>query len=332
VVRTGARSLRGDLALLTCAAGWGLTFPLIRSAVEHDVSPLLFVGLRFALATAVLLPVALVRRVRLSAAALRDGALVGLFLFAGFATQTLGLQTVSPARSAFLTSFYVLFTPLLAVIVTRMRPPAAVLGGLTLAFVGGFVFTGAGGASAGGITRGDLWSIGCALAFAAQMVALSVVVRRHGVLLLTLLQSLVTATAAFALLPLAETPVWNPTPGALWSLAFNGIVGSALLLGLQAWGQRTTPAPRAAVLFASEPVWAALFSFLFWGHTIAPREMAGGGLIVLGILTAELSPGRRRVERVDRRPREGYDPCPPGPPEDGAGGQDAPGEAHDRGA
>jgi drug/metabolite transporter (DMT)-like permease len=297
------RTWRGDLALVACAAGWGLTFPLIGDAVRGDVSPLLFVGIRFSIAALILVPIAWWRGKIPRGRALRDGLLVGLFVFAGFATQTLGLQTLTAARSAFLTSFYVLFTPLLAVLLTRARPAPAVLAGLAFAFAGGGVLTGAGDSLAGGLTVADGLTLLCALAFAAQMVALSAMARRHGALSLALSQSVVTALASLALAPFAEELVLRPTGSALFSLAFNGVVASALLLGLQAWGQRTTSASRAAVLFASEPLWATLFAFLFFGDPPGPRDLPGGALILAGILVAELWPAAHRERRVD--PREG---------------------------
>lgn len=299
----GGRGWRGDLALVACAAGWGLTFPLIGDAVRDDVSPLLFVGIRFSIAALVLFPLAWWKGRIPRGRALRDGTLVGLFVFVGFATQTLGLQTLSAARSAFLTSFYVLFTPLLAVLLTRARPAGAVLLGLVLAFVGGVVITGAGDSLGGGLSVGDGLTLSCALAFAAQMVALSVMARRHGALSLALSQSVVTAVASLVLAPFAEELVLRPTGSAIFSLAFNGVVASALLLGLQAWGQRTTSASRAAVLFASEPLWATFFAFLIWREPPGPRDLPGGALILAGILVAELWPVARRRWRVD--PREG---------------------------
>jgi drug/metabolite transporter (DMT)-like permease len=297
------RAWRGDLALVACAAGWGLTFPLIGDAVRDDVSPFLFVGIRFSIAALVLLPLAWWKGRIPRGRALRDGLVVGLFVFAGFATQTLGLQTLSAARSAFLTSFYVLFTPLLAVLLTRARPAPAVLAGLALAFAGGVVLTGAGDSLVGGLTVADGLTLFCALAFAAQMVALSVMARRHGALSLAFSQSAVTALASLALAPFAEELLLRPTGSALFSLAFNGVVASALLLGLQAWGQRTTSASRAAVLFASEPVWATAFAFLIWAEQPGPRDLSGGALILAGILLAELWPAARNRRRVD--PREG---------------------------
>jgi drug/metabolite transporter (DMT)-like permease len=175
--------------------------------------------------------------------------------------------------------------------------------GLAFAFAGGVVLTGAGDSLAGGLSGADGLTLLCALAFAAQMVALSVMARRHGALSLALSQSVVTAVASLALAPFAEELVLRPTGSALFSLAFNGVVASALLLGLQAWGQRTTSASRAAVLFASEPLWATLFAFLIWQEQPGPRDLPGGALILLGILVAELWPASRRSARVD--PREG---------------------------
>ncbi len=58
---------------------------------------------------------------------------------------------------------------------------------------------------------------------------------------------------------------------------------------VQNWGQRHTTATRAALIFALEPVFAALFSNLLGGERLGVELLAGGGLIVAGVVVSELA-------------------------------------------
>jgi drug/metabolite transporter (DMT)-like permease len=68
------------------------------------------------------------------------------------------------------------------------------------------------------------------------------------------------------------------------------VVATALVFAVQTWAQRHTPASRAALLFALEPVFAALAAFAFAGERLGGRALAGSALILAGILRVELKP------------------------------------------
>ena len=282
-------SLAGDLALLFCALAWGATFITARHALTA-VSPLLLNTLRFTLATLVLLPLALRHRRELARAA-RWGSLLAVFLAGGFALQVLGLARIGAARSAFLTAFYALFTPPLEWLVTGRRPPARVFAGTAIALAGIGVMTGAGLATPS--LAGDLLTLACALVFAGQMVALHRALDHHPPLPLAIVQIAGTALLSALLVPLAGPVRFQPGPAVVLEIAFLGIVATALLLGLQAWGQERTTPSRAGLLFSLEPVFAAAFAWLA-GEAMTPREIAGATLVLAGILWA-IRPGREPI-------------------------------------
>ncbi|RMG44671.1 MAG: EamA family transporter, partial [Acidobacteria bacterium] len=131
-------SLRGDLALLCCAALWGATFPATRALLQH-ASPLTANALRFTAAALLLAPAGLRGR---SSPARLPGIALGLVLGAGYALQTAGLARIGSARSAFLTALYVLMTPLVEWALRRGRPPLRTLAGGALAVAGVAVMSG----------------------------------------------------------------------------------------------------------------------------------------------------------------------------------------------
>jgi len=282
----------GDLALLACAVGWGATFPVVESALDH-ASPLMLNGARFLLAAVFLARPALRAAGAEHRAALGWGLALGALLALGYALQTRGLETIDPARSAFLTAFYVLFTPLIDWLVRGPRPSAPVLGGAVLALGGVFVMTGGG---RGGLGTGDVLTLACAVAFAAHIVCLGIALRRHRAGVLLVQQIAICAVLSLACAPLVERPRLE-FDLLLWlQIAFLGLVATDLLLWLQAFGQRRTSAGHAAVLFSSEPVWAAVFAVLA-GSRPGGAEIAGGALVLAGVLVATLP----RVARGERR-------------------------------
>lgn len=283
---TRAPSLAGDVALLLCAIIWGTTFLLTKKAMV-SASPAAFNGARFGVATIALLPVLL--RVRWSEfrRALGFGALLGALLALGFWLQTWGLARVSPSRSAFVTTFYVFFTPLIEWFITRRLPQRPVIAGGFVALLGVGLMTGAGWGEP--LNPGDLATLACAFVFSVQMVALAEALRRRSSPALLFLEiavcGLVTAPAAFVLdhpprLPMSATTVMV--------VLYLALIATVLVFGLQNFGQTRTSATRAGVLFSSEPVWAAVFSALFFGERLSAREIAGAGLVLAGLLIATL--------------------------------------------
>jgi drug/metabolite transporter (DMT)-like permease len=69
---------------------------------------------------------------------------------------------------------------------------------------------------------------------------------------------------------------------------YAGVLGSAGAIAVQTWAQARVPAVRAAIIFALEPVFAALFSVGLGRERLGRPELIGGALVVLGVLVAEL--------------------------------------------
>src|SRR5215469_9334849 len=168
--RNGLR-LRAEAALAVNTVIWGSTFVVVKGALA-DVSPLLFLALRFSLATAALLVVLgrPLRRRGLVGAEVRAGLLVGLFLFGGYYFQTVGLQFTTAPKSAFLTATSSVMVPLLARLVYRSRPQRSEVLGLLAATAGMGLMTLEG--PLGSVNRGDLLTLCCAVAYAGHIVTL----------------------------------------------------------------------------------------------------------------------------------------------------------------
>lgn len=282
--------LKADLALALVSFIWGATFVVVQAALV-DASPLVFVLLRFALAAALLFVIFRRRGSLREPGMARAGMVLGFFLAAGYAFQTIGLKYTTPAKSAFITALSVVMVPLVLVLVFRRRLRAVAVAGVGTATVGLYYLTVPAGEFT--ISRGDLITLFCALAFAGHIVAIGHYAPRHSVAGLAVWQvaaGLVWTAVALPLTAAAglEAPRLAWSPRLAGALLVTAVLATALAFSIQTWAQRFTSATHTALLFSLEPVFAALSSYLLLGELLSGRGWLGAGLILAGVLLAEL--------------------------------------------
>jgi drug/metabolite transporter (DMT)-like permease len=281
-----------DGSLVAVALVWGATFVLVKQALA-DVSTLLFLTLRFSAAAIVL--ALLFRnefRVPDAWASLLRGAFAGLFLFGGYVLQTAGLKFTSASKAGFITGLYVPLVPLIGGLIDRKLPQLSELVGVAIACVGMFLLTVQRDILS--IGRGDLLVAGCAVAYAFHVVILGRFAPVSNISVLTVAQIATGALLGAATFWWVE-PVriaWSPS---VWvALAVTSLLATALAFFIQTWAQRWTSPTRTALIFATEPVFAWLTSYLIAGEVLPRRAGMGAALILSGILVVELKPFRLR--------------------------------------
>jgi drug/metabolite transporter (DMT)-like permease len=166
---------------------------------------------------------------------------------------------------------------------TRCLPPWATVAGVSLA-VGGLALLG--GGPEVGTGRGELLTLGCALAFAIHLLALADAAPRFPVAALSAVQFAVVA--GVLAVPGLLAGGYHLDAGAWAAAAYTGVAVTGVGLGLQAWGQRRVTATRAALLLLIEPVSAAVLGFAA-GERLGAVGGAGAALILVGILVSELA-------------------------------------------
>jgi drug/metabolite transporter (DMT)-like permease len=210
--------------------------------------------------------------------------LMGAALFAGYALQTFGLRLTTPAKAAFITGLSVVIVPVVSALVLRRRLGRGAWLGVGLATAGLALLTLNAGLT---LNPGDLLVFGCAVAFAAQILLTGRFASRADPVLLAFGQIAVVAVLAGGAALLFERPS-VPSVAVLFAAAFTGVLATSLAFGIQTAAQRFTSPTRTALIFATEPIFAALFSFLLVGELLGPRQLAGCALITAGMVTAEV--------------------------------------------
>lgn len=300
--------LTADASLLFVTAVWGATFVMVQDAVT-GFPVFAFLALRFALAALVLLPFLLRNRAvgsadsrrslhaagtRVAAASWLPGILVGIALFAGYAFQTFGLRFTTPAKAGFITGMSVVLVPLGQAIFLRRPPRRNSIIGVALAAAGLALLSLQADLS---VSVGDLLVLACAVAFSVHILLVGRYAPDWQPLRLAFVQIVTVAVLSSAAALLVDRPVPWP-PGNVWfAAAFTGLLATALAFFVQSRAQQATSPTHTALIFAAEPVFAGLFSFLLIGEVLGPRQILGSALIVAGMLVSEL---RRKTINDER--------------------------------
>lgn len=305
-LRATPKERQAVLALLVVTVIWGLTFVWMKQAIDADTPAVgrdlgaftiaLFLVLRFGLAAVLLaLGVPSARR-GLGTSAWQGGLWLGGLLFVGFLLQMWGLEGVSPAVSAFLTSLYVVFTAVLTTALARRSPhPVLVAGALLATFGGAFI----GGPPQLTFGLGEWLTVGCALVFAAHILATDRLTKRVAPMPVTLTSFTVVALASAPLLAWHWTRAqvsWQELGALLEHRSFlvpllgSTLLATVLAISLMNVFQRELDPVRAAILYAIEPVWAALISVGVGADAPDRWLWIGGGALLAGNVIAELGP------------------------------------------
>ena len=291
-----SRTLKAHLLLIVATFIWGATFVQIKGALR-DVSPLLFNAMRMALATAALVVLHLPHLKKMDSKAVLAGVRVGVFLWAGYDLQTTGLRLTTPSKSAFLTSISVVLVPIFLALFWRKAAGRWTTLGVVAAFIGLFLLTVPGGAGLGDFTSvnfGDLLTLGCAVAFAFQIIFVGRATQAHPFQPIAVLQIATAAILMVPTVPLVEHAhvVW--TWRLIAALLVTALLSTAVAFTVQSWAQQFMSATNAALIFALEPVFAWLTAYAVLGEALERRAAIGAGLIVVGLLVSELMGARDR--------------------------------------
>ncbi len=280
------KSYTANIFLLITAIIWGATFPLIRNAVV-DVSPTVFVWVRFLIAAIVLIPFIISTFKQTNWDLLWSGAILGIINAVSYLAQTIGLQTVHSAKAAFITGTYVIIVPFLLPLFQLGKPTRLEWFATLIALAGLYVLTGADFVD---ISVGDLWIFLSATFVAIGITYLQRITKRiANFRLLAFYQILFTVP-----LPLLMTSKVNTSalfdPSVIISLLFCAVFATSLALFLQTKYQKYTTATKAALIFCMEPIFASIFSALFNNEPLTANIMVGGLIILLSLLTPTLLP------------------------------------------
>jgi len=294
-----------EFLLVTVTVFWGGTFPLVKEAVA-EIPVMAFLWLRFAFAALLLALFAGRGLATLGRRGVARGVLLGCLLFLGYLFQTWGLAQTSSANTGFLTGLNVVWVPLLAGPLLAKPPAPGARYGVVLALFGLLLLT---WHWPWHFNPGDALVVVCSLYVALHVLGLDHLTEGYDGRALTFVQ-----IATMAVLSLAGSLCFEPLswprqwpPQLVSALLITAVFATVYAFWVMTSFQRLTTPTRAALIYTLEPVFAALASVWLLGEQLTPLAWFGGGLIVLGMVVAEIWPHlapRRAVAQVLPEPME----------------------------
>jgi len=280
-----------SLLLLAVVAVWGWTFVAVKDAVAA-CGVASFLAVRYAIASAAIAPFAL-RRARWRS--LAAGAGIGLVLAAAYLLQTFGLRDTTSSISGIITGLTVVFVPIASRLLFGIRTDAVVWGAIGVAVLGLGLLS---GAAPGGVSVGDVLTLGCAACFGLHVALLGRYARGHDTGVLALGQ-LGAATLVFlAAWPLSEPLAWPSR--AVWpAILITAFLATAAAFYVQTFVQQRLPAMQVAMILLMEPLFAAFFGCVLAGDSLSALQLLGALLMVAAMFATELRPATRSA--VDSR-------------------------------
>lgn len=287
------KSIIADSILLAVTFIWGATFVVVQNAIA-TLPPLTFNAVRFFIAAAFLFGCLLLfyrnQLAQMNARLLGAGMMIGVWLFLGYAFQTVGLLYTTSAKAGFITGLSVVLVPVFALLILKQRPRIPAVLGVLVATAGLYLLT-MGDSLA--INRGDALVFLCAVSFALQIIFTGRYAPHFPSLALACVQIFVVSVlSALGALVLED---WQTalsvetfaTPAVYTALLITSIPATALAFLAQTECQKFTTATRVALIFAMEPVFAAATAYFFNGELLTSRSLFGCMLIFLGMILAE---------------------------------------------
>jgi len=285
------RSLIADAGLLYAAAIWGSTFFIVKAALA-DIDPVVLVAYRFGLAALILGGYLVVSR-RALWRNLREGVILGVMLWLIYAPQTIGLRFTTASNSGFITGLFVVFVPILALLFFRKKIRRLELVAVGLSLIGLWLLTG----GIRGMNLGDAITMITAVAYALHVLYADRFVKAgFDPYTLCFQQFVVVSLLSFIAAILFRLPFSAGSANTIGIVVFLTLFPTISAFVIQLVAQRHTAAIRVSLIFALEPVFAAIFAWTLGGEQFIAERAIGGLLIFSAMITAELAPRLSRQQ------------------------------------
>lgn len=289
----------GETFLLLVTFIWGATFVIVKESL-NDISSMLFLFIRFIIASIIIVAYLIIKKHKLEKKAIIPGVILGFLLFLSFAFQTIGLKYTSATKSGFSTGTFIIFVPLLQIIIERKMPTRGAIIGTIMALTG-IIFLSTGGNSlaeflnelGSDFNLGDGLTLVCAAFWAVQVVYMDIFSPKHDFWILFVTQLITVSVASIMLGFIFDFSGIEPfrinLTSNLWmGILYTSLLATCLCFGLQTKFQKVVTPTKASIIYSFEPIFAALFAFFLLSEKISNFGLVGSALIFLGLIVSEV--------------------------------------------
>jgi len=297
-----SKQLKSSVIILIATIIWGSAFVAQSIGMDH-IGPFTFQTARCLLGAFALLPIIAVTDrftdqgdgknffSRWADPTLwKAGLLCGVPLFLACNLQQVGLMDTDAGKSAFLTAMYIVFVPVIGIFLgqkpTKWIPISVLLG------VAGLYCLSCVGVTS--IAVGDLLLLGCAVAFAVEILAVGKFANQVDCLRLNCINALICGALSGILMLFTETPNWGALQDCFGSVAYAGVLSMGIAYSLQNIGQKNLETTAASLLMSTESVFAVLCGWIILNERLTIWEGLGCVLVFAAVILSQL-PDKKKV-------------------------------------
>jgi len=279
---------KAELFLLFTAIFWGLSFPLIKIGLIY-ISPFAFVFYRFLITTIIFILIFRKRLSRIKFKELKYGFILGIYLYIGFITQTIGLKYTSAANSAFITGTNIVLIPFVQILLIKTKPKIENVIGIIIVVIGLFFLTEIKNAN---FNFGDFITLFCAVSFAIYIVLLDKYYKETGYFELIYGQFISMVFLCLLGMFFIEHLIFDEYHFELnfdsaFSLIFTSLLATLLGLYIAIKYQKFTTPVRAGLIYNMEQIFAVIFAYFIINELMSFNQLIGAIIMFSGLLISE---------------------------------------------
>lgn len=275
--------LYADLALVLVAIIWGSGFVVTKNALNL-ITPFYLTFYRFSIATMVLGIFTYKKLLKASKEDIKAGIIIGVFLFGGFAFQTIGLQYIGAGKQAFITATYVVMVPFIYWAISKKKPVKIEVFAAFLCLIGIGVLSLEKDLSLG---YGEILTLICAVMFALHVSSTGYFAAKSDPFVISVIQFGTTAILSLFSALLFEGRNIVIESGALIPILYLAIFSSMLAFLIQTIAQRHTSSTHTAIILSSEALFGTILGVLILSEPVTVKIVLGSLIILIAIITSE---------------------------------------------
>lgn len=272
---------KAEVIMILVVALWGLSFSLTKP-ILNDIEIFNFMAFRFVIGGGILsIVLILMGRMKIVREQLIGGAITGAVLFLGFTLHTIGLKYTTIAKNAFIVGSSVIFVPFIATYIRKQKQTKLTWAGTYLAILGLALVTLDGHQS--GINFGDLMTLGGSIILAYYIILVEEYVKKYDATVIAAIQICTVGVLSLIVSLIIETPTISLSPQAWKGMLFLGVICTAAAYLAANITQKYIPATNMALIYTLEPIFAALFGWIFMHEAIGLQAAIGAIIIVFSV-------------------------------------------------
>jgi len=280
------KGIQAEIYLLGIVIIWGSTFAIIKGVLDQ-IPTFTFLAYRFLLATLILYLIFWKRiKENIDKTTLKKGSLIGIFLFMGYAFQTVGLKYTTATKAGFITGLSVVLVPIISHFFIKEKINRNSVVGVILAFIGLWFLN---YSSSFSFNLGDFLVLLCAVSFALHIISVGLYSKKVDYVPLVIVQLATVSVLCLLIAIIFERPElhFSYSLHVWWSIVLTGVFATALAFYMQNRFQRYSTATKTAIIFSGEPIFAAVFAYFLLGEKVGLIAWAGGLLIIFGMIVSQ---------------------------------------------